>query len=98
VPLPEEGEPGQVRMLTVILRASGDKARDVLRLRRIHNTIISYPGNDRFAIHIFERGRGYLMEFPNATAGAARADRQADLLVGVENVRLNPSPSSTAAD
>ena len=59
----------EVRMLTVIFRSTGDKTRDVLRLRRIHGIISSYPGNDRFAFHVFERGRGYLLEFPNYTAG-----------------------------
>lgn len=78
-------------MLTVVLRASGDRTRDVLRLRRIHRTIISYPGNDRFAIHIFERGKGYLMEFPNATAGITpELLDKLTALVGPENVRTEP--------
>ena len=58
-----------MHMITVMVRSSGDKTRDVLRLRRIHGTIMSYPGNDRFALHVFERGRGYLLEFPNFTTG-----------------------------
>jgi hypothetical protein len=29
--------------------------------------LIAFPGNDRFAFHVFERGRGYLIEFPNFT-------------------------------
>lgn len=60
---------GDVRMITIILRASGDKARDELRMRRIHGIICSYPGNDRFAFHMFERGKGYLIEFPNYSVG-----------------------------
>ena len=26
-------------------------------------------GYDRFAFHVFERGKGYLLEFPNFTVG-----------------------------
>ena len=47
-------EDGSVHMITVLFRTTGDKTRDVLRLRRIHGIITSYPGNDRFAFHVFE--------------------------------------------
>jgi DNA polymerase-3 subunit alpha len=68
--LKDEGESdNEVRMLTVIFRSSGDKTRDVLRLHRIHGIISSYPGKDRFAFHVYERGRGYILEFPNYTTG-----------------------------
>ncbi len=47
-------------MLTVVLRSTGDKTRDVLRIRRIHGVVSTNPGNDRFAIHVFEaRQRDY---------------------------------------
>jgi hypothetical protein len=80
-----------VQMVTVVMRASGDKTRDVLRLRRIHGTVMSFPGNDRFAFHVFERNRGYLLEFPNFTTGVC-SDLVAKLqfLVGSENVRVEP--------
>jgi DNA polymerase-3 subunit alpha len=60
-------EGGSVHMITVILRPSLDKVRDNLRIRQIYGTLIAFPGNDRFAFHVFERGRGYLIEFPNFT-------------------------------
>ena len=90
-PRPLEGEDTDtVRMLTVVLRSTGDKVRDVLRLRRIHGIISTYPGNDRFAIHIFERGHGYLLEFPNFTCGATGEllDRLTNLM-GAENIKVN---------
>jgi hypothetical protein len=58
-----------VRMLTIYLRSSEDKVRDNLRIRQIYGTLIAFPGKDRFAFHVFERGRGYLIEFPNFTTG-----------------------------
>jgi DNA polymerase-3 subunit alpha len=84
---------GNVHMITVVLRSTGDKTRDVLRLRRIHGIITSYPGNDRFSFHVFERGRGYLLEFPNFTAGyCPELMHRLTSLVGPENVRAEPIP------
>jgi DNA polymerase-3 subunit alpha len=60
-------ESDSVQMITIILRSSQDKARDNLRIRQIYGTLIAYPGKDRFAFHVFERGHGYLIEFPNFT-------------------------------
>jgi len=54
-------------MITVILRCGSDKVRDNLRLRQCYGILISYSGHDRFALQIFERNRGYRIEFPNYT-------------------------------
>jgi len=79
-----------VRMITVILRSTGDKSRDQLRIRRIHGIITSYPGNDRFAFHIFERGRGYLLEFPNYTTGVCQEMiTRLSGLIEVDNIRVD---------
>ena len=84
---------GNVHMITVVLRSTGDKTRDVLRLRRIHGIITSYPGNDRFSFHVFERGRGYLLEFPNFTAGfCPELMHRLTSLIGPDNVRAEPIP------
>jgi DNA polymerase-3 subunit alpha len=88
-PKPPIGEEGDIHMLTVILRSRGDKARDGLRLRRIHGIITSYPGKDRFALQMFERGHVYLLEFPNYTVGLC--DEMLDrlyILVGRENTHI----------
>ncbi|MHB0967547.1 MAG: DNA polymerase III subunit alpha [Bellilinea sp.] len=61
--------PGEIRMVKVILRSTGDKHRDVLRVRRIHGVLRSAPGRDKFALMVFEGGSRYLMEFPNETTG-----------------------------
>jgi DNA polymerase-3 subunit alpha len=73
-PLPAYlGAPGaapdsdKVKMITIVLRSSQDKVRDNLRIRQIYGTLITYPGKDRFAFHVFERSHGYLIEFPNFT-------------------------------
>jgi len=87
-PTPEPAK-DKIYMVTVVMRSSGDKTRDVLRLRRIHGTVMTYPGNDRFAFQVFERGRGYLVEFPNFTTGMCQElVSRLNLLVGSENVRV----------
>jgi hypothetical protein len=84
-----EQDDGMVRMLTIALRSTGDKTRDVLRLRRIHGMVTTYPGNDRFAFHVFERGRGYLLEFPNFTFGLnSELFERLKSLLGAENLRV----------
>ncbi len=88
-PKPEVEVGGNVRMLTVVLRSTGDKTRDVLRIRRIHGVVSTNPGNDRFAIHVFERGKGIMLEFPNVTVGLSK--ETIDFLVnllGADNVRV----------
>ena len=80
---------GDIQMVTVILRPRHDKARDKLLLRRVFGLMISFPGNDRFAFHIFENGRGHLLEFPNMTTGITpELVTGLRALVGAENVRV----------
>ena len=55
------------RQITVMLRSTGDRERDKRRIRTIYGTLISFHGRDRFSFHIFEDGRGFLMDFPGET-------------------------------
>lgn len=82
-------ESGELRMVTVVLRACGDRQRDVRRMRRVIGMLTSYPGRDKFALRIFENGRHFLLEFPNDTTGL-NSDLLRDLktLVGEDNVRV----------
>lgn len=80
-----------LRMIKVVLRANGDKDRDVRRLRRIVGILRSSPGKDRFALLVFEKGHSFQVEFPNDTTGIT-PELMARLndLVGVENVIVEP--------
>jgi DNA polymerase-3 subunit alpha len=90
-PTPGLKEDQQVQMMTIVIRSTGDKTRDELRMRMLHGVITSYPGNDRFAFHVFVQGRGYLLEFPNCTIGLCPEliDRLSTF-VGIKNVRVDP--------
>ena len=55
------------KQITVLLRSSGDKGHDNLRIKTIYGTLISFHGRDRFSFQIFEGGKGHLIDFPNDT-------------------------------
>jgi DNA polymerase-3 subunit alpha len=90
LPIPPGENP---RMLTVILRSSGDKDRDVRLLRCVYGAVKSSPGRDRFAFHVFENGRRFLLEFPNETTGI-NPEVMGKLVkfAGEENIRIDPLP------
>jgi hypothetical protein len=89
---PAEAYAGQeLRMITVILRPGVDKVRDNLRLRQCYGILISYSGHDRFALQIFERTRGYRIEFPNyTTTFCAELVARLGSIVGADNVIVEP--------
>jgi DNA polymerase-3 subunit alpha len=70
-PVSAEGTalPGEIRMVKVILRSLGDKQRDVRRLKKVHGMLRSSPGQDKFALLVFEGEKRILIEFPNETTG-----------------------------
>ena len=69
----------QPRMVTIVLRSTGERERDVRRLKCIHGALMSSPGIDKFAFHVFEGGRRYLLEFPERiNRRLSRSDRKAD--------------------
>lgn len=84
-----EKEDNRLRMLKVILRATGDKERDVRRLRHIYGLLLSSPGKDRFSFLVYEMGHGYQMEFPNETTGITpEILKTLQRLIGQENIQV----------
>jgi DNA polymerase-3 subunit alpha len=53
--------------LRVFVERSGEPERDKRRLRHVHGTLISYPGQDTFSIVLFGGGRVIEVDFPNET-------------------------------
>jgi DNA polymerase-3 subunit alpha len=89
---PAEAYAGQeLHMITVVLRQGADKVRDNLRLRQCYGILISYSGHDRFALQIFERNRGYRIEFPNyTTTHCTELLARLSSIVGADNVIVEP--------
>ncbi len=76
-------------MVTIILRSSGEKERDVRRLKRVHGLLRSSPGSDHFCFLIFENGHRHFLDFPNDTTGVNQilVDQLTEL-VGAENIQI----------
>ncbi|MBS1250469.1 MAG: hypothetical protein MAG431_02063 [Chloroflexi bacterium] len=76
-------------MATVTLRPRGDTMRDTLRLRQVHGTLMSYPGNDRFVFQIFEDGQRHLIEFPDGSTDLnSELVKRLESILGKENVQV----------
>ncbi|HUH95985.1 MAG TPA: DNA polymerase III subunit alpha [Anaerolineales bacterium] len=68
VPLAQEEDSTQVpKQITVLLRSTGDKEHDKRRIKTLYGTLISFHGRDRFSFHVFENGKGHLIDFPGDT-------------------------------
>jgi DNA polymerase-3 subunit alpha len=80
----------ETKMVTVILKSTGEKERDVRRLKRVHGLLRAAPGSDHFCLMIHENGFRHFLDFPNDTTGA-NADLLDKLveLVGSENVQVD---------
>lgn len=77
------------QLITVTLKASGEKERDVRRMKRVHGLLNSFPGDDHFCFLVFEQGRRHMLDFPNDTTGAnAELLKKLVELVGQENVQV----------
>jgi DNA polymerase-3 subunit alpha len=83
------GERGELRLVTVTIKSSGEKERDVRRIRLVHGVLNSFPGRDRFCFMLYEHGFRHLMDFPNDTTNASKElVEQLAELVGRENVHI----------
>ncbi len=78
-------------LVTILLHSSGDRQRDIRRMRRIHALLASFPGGDRFAFTVYEDAGRYDLAFPNSsTRYTPELHRQLLRLVGDQNVRVAP--------
>jgi len=55
------------KQITVMLRPTDDRERNKRRIKVLYSTMTSFKGRDRFSFHIFEEGKGTLIDFPNDT-------------------------------
>jgi DNA polymerase-3 subunit alpha len=87
-PVRPDDEP---RRMTVTFNASGDLDRDIRKMRLLQGALLSYPGNDSFAFHIFEEGKGVLIDFPNHTTGICpELIARLTQLMGPDHFRIDP--------
>jgi DNA polymerase-3 subunit alpha len=93
-PRPAETKRGrtqmETRMVTVVIKSTGEKDRDIRRLKRVHGLLRANPGSDHFCLMIHENGFRHFLDFPNDTTGVT-PDLIEKLveLVGSENVQVD---------
>ncbi len=64
------------RAISVKLVTTEDPERDQRKLRHIHNTLVSYPGVDRFRIVVLRGGESTPLDFPDQTTNICDALEQ----------------------
>jgi DNA polymerase-3 subunit alpha len=83
------GEKNQVHLVTVTLKSSGARDRDVRRIKMVHGLLNSFPGRDRFCFMVYENGYRHLLDFPNDTTSAStELLSQLSELVGRDNIQV----------
>ena len=80
---------GETRLVTVTIRSSGEKDRDIRRLGLVHGVLTSFLGRDRYCFLVYEHGFRHLLDFPNNTTNASNElIQQLAELVGRENIQI----------
>jgi DNA polymerase-3 subunit alpha len=78
-----------VRSIVVTMRPGDQPERDRRRIKHAYGILTSYHGKDRFSFHIFENGRGHLIDFPsNATRICPEMLQRLKNLLGEESWRI----------
>mgnify|MGYP002073807161 CR=1 FL=1 len=77
------------KLVRATLHSTGDKNRDVLKVKRAHGLLRSIPGKDQFLFVVFENGKQFEVTFPNeSTHLSTGLLHQLCRLVGDENVSV----------
>ena len=78
------------RRISVILTPTGDHERDKAKLRRAHNILTAYQGNDHFDFMLFENNQQYQLDFPNHPTNICDDMLVTlKLVVGEENIKIH---------
>ena len=73
LPGEEKAQERVARAISVTLVTSEDPDRDRRKLRHIHNTLVSYPGVDRFRIIVLRGADSTPLDFPDQTTNICEA-------------------------
>ncbi len=77
------------RRISITITSCGDKHKDVRRIRRLHDILVSRPGHDRFAFLVHENNVRYEIDFPNATTGLTEPlINKLEGLMGGQNINI----------
>jgi hypothetical protein len=85
--------PEQQRWIYVFFQRSGDDDRDQRRLQRVYNTLINYPGEDRFTIVTESAGQNVQLDFDITTDVCEDLIRNLQKIVGDQNIQVAEQPA-----
>ncbi|MBC8099112.1 MAG: hypothetical protein H7Y11_06690, partial [Armatimonadetes bacterium] len=87
------------RWVVINFPRSAQPERDERRLKRLYDTLCSYPGTDHFLILVEYDGKTYEMDFPNQTTDSHALPLQDELIqmVGQENITVYNEDELTKA-
>jgi DNA polymerase-3 subunit alpha len=79
------------QVITLVLRTSEDKQRDIRRLKKVQGFLLSHPGSDHFQVEVIDGGQVTVMDFPNSsTCISPELLQQLEEMLGTGNVRVHP--------
>ena len=76
------------RWIYVFLQRSGDDERDQRRLKRVHNTLVNFPGDDHFSIVTESAGKSVELEFKMTTGVCEDLVKNLENIVGADNIEV----------
>jgi DNA polymerase-3 subunit alpha len=76
------------RWIYVFFQRSGDDDRDQRRLQRVYNTLLEYPGGDRFTIVTESAGQSVQLDFDITTDVCEDLIRNLQKIVGDQNIQI----------
>jgi len=84
--------PAGPRWIFVCLQRTGDDERDQRRLRRVYNTLVKFPGEDRFTIVTESAGRSVQLDFKTTTGVCEDLIKNLEKIVGSQNIQVHQQP------
>lgn len=87
LPGEEQTQQQEPRLISVTMATSDDTDRDRRKLQHIHNTLVSFPGIDRFRIVLLRGGDSIPLKFPDQTTSICEALKR-ELVEIVGSARL----------
>jgi DNA polymerase III subunit alpha len=74
--------------IVVFLQRTGNDDRDQRRLQRVYNTLVEYPGDDRFTIVTESAGQSVQLDFQTTTAVCDDLIASLSAIVGEQNLEV----------
>jgi len=80
-----------IRVITLVMRASDDRQRDIRKLKKLQGFLLSHPGSDHFIVEVIDSGQVTVLDFPNSSTHITNElMEQLEEMLGYGNIRVSP--------